>query len=391
MSRIGSGSWRRGSCLLASAMALVGCGGPEQISRSGLGAYEASLDAFHDGGFAVAWYDSRDGNAEIYARLLDSRGRAVSKERRLTQTMSESYEADLALLGQRVAVAWYEKEAGGRLHASLALFDSSLEPLWRRELGADGRPSRNPVVRAFGDALFTAWIERISPSEEVVRALWLGADGSVRGPVWTLGRASATTWNLNAALSSHGAAFVTYDARVETIAEELFLAELDADGPRVARITADDGAPSKYPDIAFGTEDTLALTWFDERDGNQEVYVAVGPLDALERDAFSRALRVTNTPGHSIGAYLAWNRDRLGLVWCDDSVGAHEIYFATFSSGAHLLGAPRRLTHSATSSLIPAIVAAGDGFALAWNEAALGPNGMHDPETRSEVLFDLVR
>ena len=36
---------------------------PIQVSRSDVGAYEAALATDRDG-FAVAWYDTRDGNAD---------------------------------------------------------------------------------------------------------------------------------------------------------------------------------------------------------------------------------------------------------------------------------------------------------------------------------------
>jgi hypothetical protein len=44
-----------------------------------------------------------------------------------------------------------------------------------------------------------------------------------------------------------------------------------------------------------------------------------------------------------------------------------------------------------TNSLIPAIEAWQDGFALAWSEVTPAAGGAHDPNTRSEVLFTVVR
>lgn len=55
---------------------------PIHVSHSG-GTYEAAL-ATDEKGFAVAWYDTRDGNAEIYIRLLDGNSRLSGPERRLT-------------------------------------------------------------------------------------------------------------------------------------------------------------------------------------------------------------------------------------------------------------------------------------------------------------------
>src|SRR5262245_715460 len=66
--------------------------------------------------------------------------------------------------------------------------------------------------------------------------------------------------------------------------------------------------------------------WFDERDGNREVYLFVGSERELSGGVDNRALQVTSTPGESIGAYVAWNarRHRFGLVWCDSTEGQHD-------------------------------------------------------------------
>ena len=39
-----------------------------------------------------------------------------------------------------------------------------------------------------------------------------------------------------------------------------------------------------------------------------------------------RARRVTDTKGESIGAYVAWNHNRIGLAWCDNTPGQQEVY-----------------------------------------------------------------
>ncbi len=92
------------------------------------------------------------------------------------------------------------------------------------------------------------------------------------------------------------------------------------------RLTDDDGVASKYPDLAFGP-DAAAVTWFDERDGNEEVYLAVAPFPQLRNRFEANARRVTPTVGASIGAYVAWNGGRVGLVWSDDTEGEAEVYF----------------------------------------------------------------
>jgi hypothetical protein len=384
---------RRMAALLAAAAALAltlaGCDAPRQISDSGFGAYEVSMAAWDDG-VAVTWYDTRDGNAEVYVRMLDAEGREVGAETRLTQSVEQSYEPDIAATPNGFAIAWYEKSAAGALRARLGFWDRERKQLWTQALGAEGRETRTPVVRVRGDTLFVAWIE-VEDGQHFVWGQWRGLDGNPLGAPTRLALAGATTWNLNAAIDTRGVPFVVFDALAGTKAQEIFLVEDVGSGPVLSRLGADDAHNSEYPDIAFGPDGEIALTWFDSRDGNDEVYLAGGTLAELRSDLAAHQHRVTDTPGSSIGAYLAWNGERIGLAWSDDSTGSYEIFYRPFAVSGDALGAQKRLTDNATNSLIPAIRAWRDGFAVAWNEITPGAGGAHDPDTRSEVLFALVR
>ena len=133
-----------------------------------------------------------------------------------------------------------------------------------------------------------------------------------------------------------------------------------------------------------------ALTWFDERDGNEEVYLSVSPQTELVDGVERSARRITHTPGESIGAYLAWNGDVGGLAWCDNSLGQHEVYFVRFDVRGAPVGAAERLTDNPSDSLIPAIRPWRNGFALVWNEFVPGRGGDHGTDGRSEVWFSFV-
>jgi hypothetical protein len=222
---------------------------------------------------------------------------------------------------------------------------------------------------------------------EAVFAGWWEADGRPRSAPMRLGLASKTTWNLNAALDASGTAWVVFDADASTRASELYIARADASGADPVLLTHDDGAPSKYPDLAIARGGRTALSWQDDRDGNTEVYLLTATLDEMKTGVDGRGRRVTATPGESIGAYIAWNGDRLGLAWSDKTGGQHELYFESFTAEGMPREPARRLTQTATWSLVPAIRPRRDGFALAWTEYA--PAGeMHDGT--AEVFFTSV-
>lgn len=362
------------------------------VSTSAGAAHEPSLAVFDDG-MAVAWYDTRDERGDLYVRALDASGTPVGPELALTRGPNDAYEVDAHAVrtaedGDGLALGWYEKTKEGRLlpRAGVWTRDGTLH--WSKAVGPAGR---NTVVRVAGPLLFVAWVMDEPDDRASVWGGWWTVDGDVREPPRRLADAGRTTWNLNAAIDPASTArtpraWLVFDARAGTQAEELFVVDVRGDGlDHVTRLTADDGKASKYPDLAFAG-DTAALTWFDERDGNQEVYLAVVPRARIAGTADSDARRVTTTAGHSIGAYLAWNDDRLGLAWCDDSVGQHEVYAQTFSKTGAPLEPARRLSDTPAASLIPAIRAWQAGFVVTWNEYDAPASGGHAASAQSQVV-----
>jgi hypothetical protein len=337
-------------------------------------------------GFAVAWHDMRDGNAEIYLRLLDADGHRSGPEYRLTDSLNASYEASLERLGDGVVVAWYEQPAKGEQTAMLGQWNRDGSRTWVHPIAPS---SRNVVMRTDGRAIFCAWIQADADRSEHVWAGWWDQNGQpLRSPL-RLGPASTTTWNVNAALDPMGAAYVVFDAAPATRANELFLARVDTSGSRIEQLTRDDGEASKYPDVAIAADGRAALTWYDERDGNDEVYLLSAAASELTGEIDARARRITTTPGDSIGAYVAWNGDRIGLAWSDKTEGQPEVYFQSFNASGVPLGDARQITRNHTWSLVPAIRPWRDGFALAWNEYTPASAEIHDGT--SEVAFALVK
>jgi hypothetical protein len=375
----------RHALVTASALFVAACSArPAQISNSRTGAYEAALTPFQNG-FAVAWYDTRDGNGEIYVRLLDENGQPASPERRLTNSPDDSFEASIDRLGDMIAVAWYEQTSTGQQTAKLGVWTHDGANRWVHTFSRD---TRNPVVRSTSTAVFCAWVQAEADRGEAVFAGWWDKDGHVAAAPVRLGPVSKTTWNLNASIDEQGTGWVVFDAEVSTRASEVYVAKADGAAARPIRLTKDDGAPSKYPDMALGAGGRAALSWQEERDGNVEVYLITGTLGDLTGEIDGRSRRVTNTSGESTGAYIAWNGDRLGLAWSDKTPGQPEVYFESFDTTGALREPARRITETATWSLVPAIRARGNGFALAWNEYQ--PASVEVHIGTSQIFFDAL-
>lgn len=370
---------------VAGCVLAVACGPrPTQVSNSRRGAFESALAPFGDG-FAVSWYDSRDGNGEIYLRLIDANGQPAGPERRLTTSTDDSFEASIDRLGDGLVIAWYEQSSKGEQAARLGMWTGDGRNRWVHTFASG---TRNPVVRSSATAVLCAWVQTEARGQEAVFAGWWEADGRPRGAPVRLSAATRTTWNLNAAVDDDGTGWVVFDAAFASRTNEVYVSKVDASPAAPVRLTTDDGAPSKYPDIAIGTGGRVAVSWQDERDGNVEVYLHTAQLGELTGEIDGPVRRVTNTPGESNGAYIAWNGDRLGLSWSDETLGQHEVYFTSFSRNGAPRESQRRVTNTAEWSLVPAIRAHGTGFALAWTEYI--PASVEHHRGTAEVFFQWI-
>lgn len=386
-------------CVLMAA-----CDDFTQVSHSGFGAFEPALTVT-GGKVITVWNDNRHGVDEIYARLLDANLAPLTEELRLTNSSAASYEADAAIFTGNLAVAWYEKSEDGQLSVKLGMWSLQGEQRWQRQVKVSARNGRVPLLEAVGNRLFIAWVEEDIPASvppddaanagiaPAVYGAWVDASGNYLVQPFRIADASRTTWNLNADALPDGSIALVFDAEARTQASELWLSVINDAAVQTVMLTDDDGFDSKYPDVAASTAGT-ALTWFDIKEGNNEVYLALVNIQTLLSDNARLepvATRITTTPGDSIGAYLAWNADTLGLAWNDDDPGQHEIFFQRFDSQGRALAEAYRVTDTAAASLIPAIVPLNAGFALGWSEAVLGNSHTGgNTETRSEIAARYV-
>lgn len=367
---------------------------PSDVPALSSHAHEVSLAVFGDA-LAIGWYDTRGGTAAIYEQPLDASGRPAGPEQRLSIASAAAYEVDIDPIRDGFVAAWYQKDAAGKLSPALGAWTRAGERRWLLAPSAQGR---NIVVRGRDALVFAAWIEDGADGSAQVWAGWWRDNGQPLRPARAVGAAGRTTWNLNAAIdpeisTEHPRAWLTFDAVVGNGTSELFLVRVDDEGSSGRQLTPDDGFASTYPDIAL-LGDRAALTWFDERDGNQEVYLSVLPLQTLLNQGALAGARITTTPGESIGAYVAWSQsgDRLGLAWSDEMGasdrfgGQKEIHFATYDRSGKPLAPAVRVTSTPEESLIPAIRAFQSGFALAWTEYQPAGEG-HSAESRSRLFI----
>jgi hypothetical protein len=356
---------------------LAACSGPARLDSANGRAYELSL-AYVGGRPAVAWYGGSTPHQALFIRYASNAGKPANQVLQLTDGARDAYEPSLQDIDGDALVAWYEQavEPGTgtkRQSALLARFDAQGRQRWRMQLSSGETNGRIPVVRVRDGLVHVAWIEQRNDTDVMLRVASLDANGQwLQGPR-DAARVGGNTWNLNAAIGADGSFHVLYDSGQGGTAKELHWLRVHDGQVDDRRISTDDGIESAYPDIALDGA-RAAITWFDARHGNAEVYLRCVRLDAagappanLQLDD-GAARRVTRSPGDSIGAYVAWNDGHIELAWTEINGDRRRLLLRRFDGDCKPKAAAQQIGGRYGAAGIASLASSQFGFALAWDE-----------------------
>ncbi len=206
-----------------------------------------------DDGWIVAWVDTRDGNAEVYAARVDRNLRKVVADRRITEAPGDSAEVQVVLRGKEVYVVWSDArqnpdEGTGDIYAV------RLDARTLREVGPPMRlfaspgHSRSPTAAVAGDNVIVAWIEdaasETANADAGVRIATLDGRGALVGaPILVHGDDTSTISSVAMTCAAARCRGVTAAAIRESMQIDAFDLNPGAPpGPRKTVVTLSGGA-----------------------------------------------------------------------------------------------------------------------------------------------------
>jgi len=284
-----------------------------QVTSAASNAYDPSL-AWTGTEFGASWTDYRDGNTEIYFARISSSGAKLGSDLRVTSAASSSYSPSLSWTGTEFGVSWTDNRDGNE-EIYFARLSSSGD-----KLGSD--------LRVTSDASYS-YIPSLA---------WTGSEFGVS---WQDGRDGN---------------YEIYFARVSSSG-----AKLGAD----LRVTSDANG-SYRPSLAW-TGSEFGVSWYDNQDGNEEIYFARLSSSGSKLGA---DLRVTSDAGSSYSPSLAWTGSEFGVSWTDyDYLSGYEnIYFAWISSSGSKLGSNFQVTSDPSYGYSPYLAWTGSEFGVSWTD-----------------------
>lgn len=121
---------------------------------------------------------------------------------------------------------------------------------------------------------------------------------------------------------------------------------------------------SGYPSLAV-SGNIVHLTWYDERDGNYEIYYKRSTDGGL---TWETDTRLTNNPGYSWSSSIVTSGDLVHLVWFNNLSGNEEIFYKRSIDGGSTWEEEIRLSNNPAYSDNTSVAVSGNEVHVVWQD-----------------------
>lgn len=325
----------------------------------------------------VVWWDSRNSDPEIYYKRSTDGGVTWGTDTRLTNSSGDSYNPSIALSGQTVYVVWYD---GRHLPTPYEIyFKSSTDggTTWGPDtrLTNDSYNSGNPVLSVSGSVLHLMWFNQLpSTNDEIYYKR--STDGGI---TWSadMRLTNAPNYSENPSIAVSGSVVhaVWYDNR-DPFFEIYYKRSTDAGltwGPDIA-LTQSDFMNSECPSVSV-LDSTVHIVWIDTKNGGTDVYYIKSTNAGT---GWGPETRLTTDPSNSFKPSTALSGGALHIAWFDNRDGNYEIYYKRTTDGGTTWGADTRLTNNSGASELCFISVSGTAAHVVWRD---------DRDGNSEIYY----
>ncbi|HOW25101.1 MAG TPA: exo-alpha-sialidase [Bacteroidales bacterium] len=324
----------------------------------------ASHDTVH-----VAWRDNRHGNREIFYKRSTDGGMTWGADTRLTNNTSPSEDVCIAVSGSSVHIVWADQRdgnaeiyykrsvdggtswgtdtrltiaAGESSHPSVAISDNMVHVVWQ-----DLRNSNEEIYYKSSTDMGNSWGAdiRLTNTVNASEVPCIAVSGIHVHVVWEEETSGDWTYEIHYIHSSDGGNAWDTDTRLTW-----------------------DEAESLTPSIA-ASGDHIHVAWYDDRDGNDEIYYKRSDDGGL---GWGEDTRLTNAFNVSYRPSVCTDGQNVHITWIDNRDGNNEIYYKKSSDNGNAWEADLRLTNNAADSWRSSVALAGTVVHVLWEDTRDG-------------------
>jgi len=313
----------------------------------------------------VVWFDTRDGNKEIYYKRSADDGSTWGEDLRLTNDAANSQYPSISVSGLNVHVVWSDTRDGSNAVYYKKSSDGGLNWEADKKISNGSTDSYHPVVASSGSAIHVVWYDIRDGNREVYYKRSTDG-GSTWGDDKRLTNDPADSWYPLITASASVVHVVWYDGRDGN--SEIYYkrsGNAGVDWGADTRLTFD-AASSTWPAVsASGTN--VYVAWVDDRIGNnnREIYYKRSTDNGLN---WGEDIRLTNDEHTSFSPAIAASNSCVHVVWYDNRDGNGEIYYKRSLDEGLTWEEDTRLTNNIYESEYPSLSFSGSLVHALWQD-----------------------
>ena len=222
----------------------------------------------------ISWYDDRDGNSEIYYKKCDNNGNNLTGDVRVTNDASNSENPSIAVdSDNNVHISWVDGRDGNS-EIYYKKYDNDGNILTGDvRVTNDASNSEDPSIAVDSDNnVHISWEDNRDGNPEIYYKKYDNNGDNLTGDVRVTNDTSDSGLPSIAVDSDNNVHISWVDGRDGN--SEIYYKKLDNNGNTLTgdvRVT-NDANNSMYPSIAVDSDNNVHISWFDDRDGNWEIY-----------------------------------------------------------------------------------------------------------------------
>ena len=288
----------------------------------------------------VAWseYPNANSNTEIYYKCSTDGGKTWGEDTRLTYTPSWTWHPCLTVSGSFLHLVYYDFADGLWEVYYKRSVDGGLTWEPETQLTNDPAGSYWASIAASGPVLHVVWHDDRDGNSEIYYKRSTDA-GLTWGTDTRLTTADSTSARGSCGVSGSDVYVVWADVRDGN--KEIYFKHSSDGGlswgedTRLTNYSSD----SDYPNLAVSGAG-LYVVWVDDRDGNLEIYFKRSTDGA---ESWEPDVRLTDNPFWTDKAFIATSEAKVHVIWYDERDGNYEIYYKRDPTGGIPVGLDNEL------------------------------------------------
>ncbi|MEO0078181.1 MAG: T9SS type A sorting domain-containing protein, partial [candidate division WOR-3 bacterium] len=309
-----------------------------------------SVAACPDGGYWVAWVDSRSGDYDVYCRRLARDGTPVAPSFRVNDDEASSLQrvSSIGMDSRGWSCVVWEDERADATDIYRAVFDDTGQMIGPNlKVNDDGAPGAQQYYAAAAggtNRFVTAWTDNRLDWD--IYGQFLDGTGQLVGTNFRVNSDALGTsqWYPYCAMdSSNNSAIAWMDYRLATT--QVFIRRFDPTGNPVGEEfpVSDTNATAIYGSIAMSRNGWLVAAWMDYRDGESDIYCQAFRPDGTR---VGPNIKVNDPIANTYNGYPSCavrNDGSYVVAWEDNRNENYDVYLQWFDSTGHRLGGNERV------------------------------------------------